>query len=117
MKKTFPFHIENKHPDRLLDHTKHEIKKYMRRETRRPLPSGFDYWDFDCKIGPDQSSIERVHPKEINAAINTIKSQGHTSFFIELLVKAQKRMPRVTPSEDMSTQASTPEELLQSHLS
>lgn len=91
MKKIFPFEIQGKHPDRLLDHTKHEIKKYMRRETRRPLPEGFDYWDFDCTIGASQSLAQSVHPKEINQKINELKALEHPSFFIELVVKPKKR--------------------------
>ncbi len=110
MKKIFPFHIEGKHPDRLLDHHKHEIKKYMRRETRRPLPNGFDYWDFDCRIGSEQSLAEMIHPKEINHKINELKALEHPAFFIELLVKPQKRIPKVHTDLDVLAQESTPEE-------
>ena len=38
MRKTFPLHIEGKHPDRLLDATKHDIRKYLKRERSRALP-------------------------------------------------------------------------------
>ncbi|MEY4436090.1 MAG: hypothetical protein RL175_1045, partial [Pseudomonadota bacterium] len=30
MKKTFQLHVEGKHPDRLLEAIKHEIRKYLK---------------------------------------------------------------------------------------
>ena len=47
MKKTFKLNIEGKNPARLLEATKHEIRKYVKRERRVPLPEGVDFWDFD----------------------------------------------------------------------
>ena len=47
MKKTFPLQQEGRHPDRVLDALKHELRKYMARERRRPLPPETDFWDFD----------------------------------------------------------------------
>ena len=61
MKKTFQLRPEGKHPDRVLDATKHEIRKYLKRERRRDLPEGVDFWDFDCKFGLTQDSAEVVH--------------------------------------------------------
>ena len=34
MKKTFPLKAEGKNPERLLEATKHEIRKYIKRERR-----------------------------------------------------------------------------------
>ena len=51
MKKTFLLQVEGKNPDRILEAVKHEVRKYVRREGRKTLPEGFDYWDFDCKVG------------------------------------------------------------------
>jgi len=51
MKKTFQLQVEGKHPDRLLEAIKHDIRKYLKRERRRDLPEGADFWDFDCKFG------------------------------------------------------------------
>ncbi|MFY8042823.1 MAG: DUF6172 family protein, partial [Rhodoferax sp.] len=42
MKKTFSLAVEGKHPDRLLDAIKHEIRKYFKRERNRSLPEGVD---------------------------------------------------------------------------
>ncbi len=51
MKKTFALRPEGKNPDRVLDAIKNELRKYMKRERRRDLPAGADFWDFDCKLG------------------------------------------------------------------
>ena len=101
MKKIYQLHIEGKHPDRLLESIKHDIKKYMRRESKKALPAGFDFWDFDARIGHVESESQMVHPKEINARINEIVAASHTAFYIELLAKAVKRQakPKIHPDE------------------
>ena len=47
MRKTYPLHIDGRHPDRVLDAVKHDVRKYLKRERRRDLPEGADFWDFD----------------------------------------------------------------------
>ena len=54
MRKTFELRPEGRHPDRVLDAIKHELRRYMKRERRRALPEGADFWDFDCRLGADQ---------------------------------------------------------------
>ena len=39
MKKNFPLHAEGKHPDRVLEAVKHDIRKYFKRERGRPVPA------------------------------------------------------------------------------
>jgi hypothetical protein len=93
MKKTFPLTLEGKHPERLLEATKHEIRKYIKRERRRVLPEGVDYWDFDCKFGASQDSAATVHLEEITALIDGAVKDGATQFYIEILAKHGHRKP------------------------
>ena len=65
MRKTFKLQVEGKHPDRVLDAIKHEVRKYVKRQRRVPLPAGVDFWDFDCKFGSAEESAEPVHLAEI----------------------------------------------------
>ena len=59
MKKTFNLtHPKIKVP-RLVEAIKHEVKKYIKRERRKPLPPNVDYWDFDCRYGVDEASSEK----------------------------------------------------------
>ena len=57
MRKTYHLDIEGRHPERLLEAAKHDIRKYLKRERRKPLPAGADIWDFDARFGQDLSLI------------------------------------------------------------
>ena len=49
VRKTYTLNIEGKNRDRLLEASKHDIRKYLKRERNKTLPAGVDYWDFDTK--------------------------------------------------------------------
>jgi len=94
MKKTFQLAQEGKNPDRLLEATKHEIRKYIKRERRRALPEGVDFWDFDCKFGPTQESAAVAHLAELMPLIDGVATSGGTQFYVEILAKHGHRKPR-----------------------
>lgn len=91
MKKNFSLTAPNKKPDRQIEAVKHEIKKYIARERRKPIPTGVDFWDFDCKFGTDVTNAEVIHIAEINKKIDAIVETKAPSFYIEILVKHGKR--------------------------
>ena len=96
MKKTFKLtHPKIKVP-RLVEAIKYEVKKYLRRERRKALPKGADFWDFDCRMGVDEASSEAVHVYDINKAIDHAESKQLESFYLGILAKPgkQKKMPR-----------------------
>jgi hypothetical protein len=94
MKKTFPLQVEGKHPDRLLDAIKHEIRKYMKRERNRSLPEGVDFWDFDCRFGATEQDAAVAHSAELIGLVDAIAKEGGAQFYIEILVKHGVRKPR-----------------------
>lgn len=94
MKKTFKLNIEGKNRDRLLDAVKHEIRKYIKRERRRDLPEGVDFWDFDCKFGLTQDAAEAVHLATLTALIDSAAKDGSEQFYIEILAKHGHRTAR-----------------------
>lgn len=94
MKKTFPLNIEGKHRDRVLEATKHEIRKYVKRQRRVPLPEGVDYWDFDCKFGTSADNATVVHFATITALIDAVAKDGGDAFYLELLAKGGHRAVR-----------------------
>ena len=100
MKKTFALAVEGKHPDRVLDAVKHEIRKYLKRERRRVLPPGVDYWDFDCKFGPTPEAAEVVHLATLTALIDAAAIEGSKAFYLEVLAKPGHRKPRPQTTED-----------------
>lgn len=91
MKKTFPLRPEGKHPDRVLDALKHELRKYMARERRRPLPEGMDFWDFDCRFGASPETAEAAHPGELNRLLDALAQGGATQCHVELLARPARR--------------------------
>ena len=91
MKKTFQLtHPKIKVP-RLVEAIKHEVKKYIQRERRKPLPAGVDYWDFDCRFGADAEHCAVVHVADINKAISQAEEQQLESFYLEILAKPGHR--------------------------
>lgn len=87
MRKTFQLHIEGKHPERVLEATKHDIRKYVKRQRRVPLPEGVDFWDFDCKFGPSAEQAEVIHFATLTEHIDALVQAGGTAFYLELLAK------------------------------
>ena len=94
MKKTFKLHVEGKNSDRLLDAIKHEVRKYVRREKRKALPVGANYWAFDCQFGASLEVAEVLHLGEITKRMDVIAKGGGDSFYVEILARAAVRTPR-----------------------
>lgn len=94
MKKNFQMsHPKLKLP-RLVEAIKYEVKKYIRRERRKSLPDGVDFWDFDCRFGADEASSEVIHISTINKHISQAETDGLESFYLEILAKPGIRMKR-----------------------
>ncbi len=94
MKKTFQLQVEGKHPDRLLDSIKHDIRKYLKRERRRELPEGVDFWDFDCKFGLTEETAEVVHLANVITCIDHAVANQAKQFYVEILAKHGVRTKR-----------------------
>lgn len=101
MKKTFLLNAAGKHPDRVLDAIKHEIRKYLKRERRRAPPDGVDFWDFDCKFGLDEAAAQVAHVAELIKLIDAAAKEGAQSFYVEILAKHGHRKAR--PAADGSS--------------
>lgn len=91
MKKIFKLSHEKLKLPRLVESIKHEVKKYIKRERRRALPVGADYWDFDCRFGKDQESSDVIHISEINESISWAESEKLESFYLEIMAKHRTR--------------------------
>ena len=97
MKKTFQLTIEGKNRDRVLEATKHEIRQYVKRERRKALSEGVDFWDFDCKFGTSADNAQGVHFATLTALINAVAAEGGEAFYLELLAKPGRRTVRAKP--------------------
>ena len=94
MKKTFQLRPEGKNPDRVLEAIKHEIRKYVKRQRRVPLPAGVDFWDFACRFGASEAQATEVHFATITALIDGVLKAGSDAFYIEILAKDGHRQTR-----------------------
>jgi hypothetical protein len=87
MKKTYPLSAEGKHPDRVLEAVKHDIRKYFKRERSRPVPAGADFWDFDCKVGASADAAEVVRVGAVIEAVDAAAKAGAAAVYVEILSK------------------------------
>ena len=109
MKKTFPLHIEGKHPDRVLDRVKHEVRKYIKRERSRALPEGVDFWDFDCQFGLSADTAESVHLANLITCIDSAAKAQAQQVYVAVLAKHGVRAKRAArlESEEASVDPSS----------
>ncbi len=98
MKKTFPLQVPGHEDQRVLEGIKNDVRKYLKRERRKALPSGVDFWDFTCKVGQDKAEPEPRHQAEVISAIDTAVKHGATSVYVEILAIPGHRMKKVVTS-------------------
>ena len=91
MKKTFKLSASKIKYARVVDAAKHEIRKYIKRERRKELPKGVDFWDFDCKYGDTEQVAKVIHITEISKCIDGAEKKELDSFYIEVLAKPGRR--------------------------
>lgn len=108
MKKTFQLNIEGKNRDRVLDAVRHEIRKYIKRERRRDLPAGADYWDFDCRFGLTPEAAEVVHLNSLTGLVDGVAREGGNQFYLEILARPAHRKVR-PPDAARSPDHETPQ--------
>ncbi len=85
MKKTFTFNVPNKHPDRVVEGIKYEIRKYIKREKRKTLPEGVDFWKFECKFALNNDKPEAIDFLDITQYIDRAYDLKCESFYMEIL--------------------------------
>ena len=105
MRRTYRLDIEGKHPDRLLEASKHDIRKYIKRERGKALPAGADFWDFDSKAGVDEASAQAVPFPELIRAVDALVAAGNRQFYVEVLRKPGKRTPRQAAAADVPAES------------
>jgi hypothetical protein len=91
MRKTFALTQPGKADARVLDAIKHEVRKYVKRERRKPVPPGYDTWEFDCKVGPAEANAQSTTLGEVSAAIDSAAGTGAQSVFVEIMAIPSRR--------------------------
>ena len=85
MKKLFQLTVEGRHRDRLLDASKHQVRKYVARQRRAALPEGVDYWDFACRFGKTEADATEVHFATLIGLMDEAGRSGANAFFVSIL--------------------------------
>jgi hypothetical protein len=96
MKKTFSMSHPKIKTARLYEAAINDIRKYMKRERRKELPTGVDFWDFDCKFGSTEEEAKTVHPAELSKCIQAAEKAQLPSFYVEVLAKPGHRQKKPT---------------------
>lgn len=90
MKKTFKFKLD--HPKikvpRVVDSVKHDLRKYLKKERKKPLPAGTTYWGFDCKFGQTQETAVDVPLASLTQLIDELVANNIMTIFVEITPKA-----------------------------
>ena len=98
MKKTYQLVIEGRHPDRLLEASKHDVRKYMARQRRAVLPEGADYWDFVCQFGLTEIDASPVHVATLINLMDAAAKGGAAGFFVDIIGRAAQRKAKLDPA-------------------
>lgn len=85
MKKTFPLSVAGLDPQRVIDGIKHDVRKYVKRERRKAVPAGADFWDFACKVGAARDTVGTKLLNEVNPAIDAVALAGASEVYVEIL--------------------------------
>ena len=104
MKKTFTLTHPKIKYERLVEKVKSDIRKYIKRERRKELPEGVDYWDFDCKYGDIEAEAQTTHLSQITKHIDQAATNKLESFYIEILVKQGHRTKLKKPLPEISSE-------------
>ena len=79
---------------------KSDVNKYLKRERRKELPEGVDFWDFDCRFGPTAEESKVIHVAEIGRFIDAAEQDQLNSFYVEIMAKEGRRTKKPTKTQD-----------------
>ena len=108
MKMTFRLTRPKIKPARLADSARSDVKKYLKRERKKELPEGVDFWDFDCKAGATENDSKAIHVAEISRFISTAEEQNLDSFYVEIVAKPGRRTKRTGEAPENSSSEPAP---------
>jgi hypothetical protein len=94
MKKTFPLTHPKIQPARRVDSIRAEVNKYIKRERKKKLPEGVDFWDFACKVGASEETAVEQHLSAVSQAIGQALADGNEAVYVEVVAKPVKRQKK-----------------------
>lgn len=88
MKKTYKLEHPKIKVARVVDSVKHDIKKFLKKERKKQLPSGAKYWGFDCKFGQSEESAVEVPLSSLTKNIDDLVANNIMTIYVEITPKA-----------------------------
>ena len=88
MKKTFKLEHPKIKVPRVVDSVKHDIRKFLKKERKKPLPSGAIYWGFDCKFGQSEETAVYVPLSSLTQNIDDLVANNIMTIYVEITPKA-----------------------------
>jgi len=101
LKKKFELTATNKEPQRVLEAIKNDIRKYIKREKRKPLPEGCNVWNIECKFGQNEDQPQTIEFQDIIKSIDEASQNEAKSIYIELISNAIAREKKVIENENI----------------
>lgn len=98
MKKTFPLHILGKEDPRVVEAIKLTITKYVKRERRKKLPPGVDFWDFRCKVGSGSGSGIATLLSDVSKGVDAVALADGAEVYVEIEATHGYRVKKTSPS-------------------
>ncbi len=88
MKRTFKLEHPRIKMPRVVDSVKHDIKKYLKKERKKPLPYGTTSWGFDCKFGQSEETAVEVHVGSLTKHIDELVANNIMTIYVEITPRA-----------------------------
>ena len=100
---TFQLHSPGKDDRRVVEAVKNEVRKYVKRERRKTLPPGVDFWDFNCRVGPDKAAPQVKHLAEVAPAIDQAAKDNASEVYVEILATPGYRTKKAVEPAKLET--------------
>ena len=85
MKKTYKLEHPKIKVARIVDSIRHDIKKFLKKERNKSLPSNAYYWGFNCKCGQTEETAVDVNLSSLTKSIDELVDKNMTTVYIELV--------------------------------
>ena len=99
MKKTFKLDHPKIKVARVVDSVKHDIRKFLKKERKKNLPSGSTYWDFDCKFGQSEETAVEVKVASLMKNIDDLVENNIMTIYVEITANPIWTGDRQPPQE------------------
>ena len=108
MKKTFQLVHPKIQGKRVVESIRSDIKKYLKRENKKKLPKGSDFWRFDCRFGPNEEEAKAVHVGDLGKCLDRAENENLESCYLEILARATSRTKKVKKEAKVETERNDP---------